>query len=94
MGAEGVACSENAGRLAVVRIDRGRPFRQRLCDHIILPGHPPHQCDSDRIPGIETAGRLASGAKIFGSVLPVETSLSCAVIRTRLRLLRMLPSTT
>ena len=70
MGAEGMACGENAERLAVVRIDRNRLFQQRLCDHIVLPGHPPvmRQRPHHQIPGIETAGRLASSAKIFGSV--------------------------
>src|SRR5882757_3149655 len=70
MGAEGMAGGENAERLAVVRIDGDRLYRKRPCDYLVLPRYPsamrrrPHH----QIPGVEAAGRLAPGAKIFRGV--------------------------
>ena len=70
MGAEGMAGGENAERLAVVRIDGDRLYRKRPCDYVVLPRYPsamrrrPHH----QIPGVEAAGRLAPGAKIFRGV--------------------------
>ena len=65
-----MAGRKHAERLAVVGIDGGRLFQQRLRDDIVLSRHPPvmRQRPHHQIPGIHAVGRLALGAKIFRGI--------------------------
>src|SRR5271169_3921283 len=67
MGTEDMTRGEYPERLAVMRIDSDRFFKERLRHHIVLRGDAPEirKRSHDQIPGVKAPRRLALRTKIF-----------------------------